>query len=231
MCTGSTLIMQKQNRIVLFDIDHTIFDTESYIQNLYKKLSDELGYEDLEEFKKIANALYANIRSRTKFLPPDFFLEEILKKAKNPTNIKKLNTLFWNKDLFESSIYPDVDDAFGYLTKNKFAIGIFSTGDHSHQSVKIESLINHLSKEHIYISEDKFKIIKTTLPSYKDYRAYLLDDLPEILHEAKEHNKNIFTVLIKRESNKRTRPYPDNFKPDAVIGNLDEFIDIIRSQN
>ena len=223
--------MNKPKKLVLFDIDHTIFDTESYIEKLYIKLSLELGFSDREEFRKVADALYDNIRKRTKFLPPDFFLNQLLKSTRTPTTIKKLNKLFWNKEIFEASIYEDVHSTIKYLVSNNYIIGIFSTGDYDHQKIKVESLKEHLTDDHIYISEDKFKIIKKTLPTYENYKTYILDDLPEILHEAKIHNQKIFTILIKRQNNKREIFTPDNFKPDAVISNLDEFIDIIRANN
>lgn len=221
--------MTNSRKLVLFDIDHTIFDTESYIENLYKKLALELGFEDVKEFNKITSNIYQNIRKRNKYLPPSIFLDNILPHAKKKTTLERLSKVFWEKKIFKASIYPDVKTAIKFLLKNKYLIGIFSTGDLEHQSVKIESLKAHLSEKHIHISKDKLKIIKTTLPAYKSYKTYLLDDLPEVLHEAKKHNEDLFTILIKRQNNTRKYLIPKNFKPNATIIDLNQFIDILKN--
>lgn len=220
--------MQIPKKIVLFDIDHTIFDTNKYLEKLYNNLAKELGYE-AAEFSLLGKNTYENIRKSVPYLSPDIFLENLLVHSKTSVDIKKLRSVFWKKEIYESSIYPDVKNIFDYLSKSNFLIGIFSTGDAKHQNIKIESLKKYLSENHIFISNDKIKIVKSTLLGFKDYSAFLIDDYPAILQEAQLHSDKIFTVLIKRENAFIRNPAPANFKPDATITNLSQLPDIIRT--
>lgn len=221
---------KKFNKIVLFDIDHTIFDTILYRNNLYKNLAIEIGV-DINEFSQTARLSYENLRKNTYYLDPTIFLKAILNQSEKSTDIKKLETVFWNKRLYESCIYPDVKKVFSYLAKNNIQIGIFSTGESTHQKIKIESLNEYLTENHIYISKDKFKIIKKTFAKYKNHQVYLVDDYPQILESTKSHHKNIFTVFIKRQKAHSNLVIPENFKPDASITNLNQLIDIIETNN
>ena len=221
---------KKFNKIVLFDIDHTIFDTILYRNNLYKNLAKEFNA-DVNEFSEIAQNEYIKLRKTTYYLDPDVFLNTILTHSEKKIDHQKLKVIFWDKKLYEKSIYPDVKNVFSYLAKNNIQIGIFSTGESTHQKIKIESLNEYLTENHIYISKDKFKIIKKTFAKYKNHQVYLVDDYPQILESTKFHHKNIFTVFIKRQKAHSNLVIPENFKPDASITNLNQLIDIIETNN
>ncbi|HVF69720.1 MAG TPA: HAD hydrolase-like protein [Xanthomonadales bacterium] len=222
--------MHKTKKVVLFDIDHTIFDTNQYRKNLYTNLAKEIGH-DVNEFQNIAQKIYDEIRKVSPYLTPEPFLKNILTLAKKPTDFKKINNVFWNRELYESCVYPDVKETFSYLVDRNIQIGIFSTGDLAHQKIKIGGLKEYLTENHIYISPDKFKTIKDTFIPNTKYRTYLVDDYPQILESAKSHNKNIFTVFIKRKKHHSSLVIPENFKPDATIVDLNQLIDIIRTDN
>ncbi len=230
MFTGWTLIMIKPKKIVLFDIDHTIFNTIKYRKNLYKNLAKMAG-SDVEEFSKTAEKEYAKLRKITYYLDPDIFLKTIVAHSEKPIDLKKIQAVFWDKLLYEECIYPDVKEAFDYLNKDNIMIGIFSTGDPAHQSIKIESLKEYLSENHIHISKDKLKVIKDTFGAYENHQIYLVDDYPQILENAKLHYKNIFTIFIKRKESYPGLVIPANFKPDAIIANIGQITDIIKSDN
>ncbi|HSW47667.1 MAG TPA: HAD family hydrolase [Candidatus Saccharimonadales bacterium] len=222
--------MTKPNKIVLFDIDNTIFNTVLYREKLFKNLANYLDY-DNNEFSQLAKEEYALLRKKVHYLDPDVFLNSIIIRSKKSTNLKKLQSIFWEKELYESCVYPDVKKTFSYLSKNDIQIGIFSTGHPTHQNTKIEGLRKYLSDNHIYISPNKIKIIKDTFSIYKNYRTYIIDDFPEILLEVKRHHKNVFTIFIKREESYYGLVIPTNFKPDATITNLDQLTAIIGVNN
>lgn len=224
--------MQNQNKIVLFDIDHTIFNATLYRDKLYKSLARELKY-GLDHFYEIGEKAYKKIRKTKHFLSPEDFLDTILPPHKTPADLERSKQIFWDEKLYESSIFPDVKKTFSYLAKANILIGIFSTGDLKHQKIKISSLKEYLAENHIYIAPDKLKIIKGTIDGYKKYKIYFVDDYPQILESAKIHNKNVFTVFIKRSESTSARGLviPDNFQPDATITNLSQLTDIIRTNN
>lgn len=222
------MTIKRHNKIVLFDIDHTVFDTNLYRKNLYKNLALEMGV-DPHKFSQTAQVAYQNLRKNTYYLDPAVFLNTILNKSENSTDLKKLESIFWENALYESCIYPDVKQTFKYLNSKNITVGIFSTGDLKHQKIKIDSLKEFLSDEHIHISPDKFKTIKDTINVYKNYQTFLVDDYPQILENAKLHHKNIFTVFIKRKIPHSGLVIPKNFKPDGTIKTLHELIDIIET--
>ena len=219
-----------QNKLVLFDIDHTIFNAALYRDNLYKNLATALKY-DLNHFYEVGEKAYKKIRKTKHYLSPNQLLETILPPHKTSADLEKSRQIFWEEKLYESSVYPDVKQTFKYLADKGIQIGIFSTGDLAQQTMKIQSLKEYLDENHIHIAPDKFKIIKGTLDVYKNYHIYLIDDYPQILEGAKAHNKNVFTILIKRKESASARGLiiPDNFRPDATITNLNQLTDIIRA--
>ncbi len=224
------MIKQKPNTIILFDIDHTIFNTHLYRKKLYENLAKEIGA-DVKYFTKTARSEYKKLRKTTYYLDPDVFLKTILAHFAKSTELKKLKSVFWDSKLYESCIYKDVKETFSLINQRGLNIGIFSTGDMDHQKIKIESLKEFLSDNHIYISKDKFKIIKDTFEIYKEHHAFLVDDFPQILESAEAYNKDIFTVFIKRKKSHPDLIIPDNFKPDATITNLKQLVDIIEANN
>lgn len=226
----STKTMKKPNKIVIFDIDHTIFNSTMYRSSLFANLAKGLGY-DIKKFSEKAHGAYKNMRKSHYFFTPDLLLKTILSPWKKPEDLVKAQSIFWEKLLYESCIYPEVKDVFTYLSENKIQIGIFSTGDLAHQKIKIESLKDYLDENHVHISPNKLTVIKDTFRTYKKYQTFLVDDYPQILETAKKHHKNIFTVFIRREESNLLLTIPDNFKPDATITDLHQLIDIIKANN
>jgi len=222
--------MQKYNKIVLFDIDHTLFNTELFRKTLYKDLANGLGLTDSEQLEVINNKYYETKNIFGYFKPEDF-LKAILKISKSNINLKNLRAIFHENRSYHSFIFPDVKKTFLDLDKKNVQIGIFSTGETAYQKIKIESLKNYLKENHVHIAPNKFKAIKDTFDIYKTYQTYLVDDFPQILEGAKNHNKNIFTIFIKRKESLPSIVIPDNFKPDATITSLNQLASIIKANN
>ncbi|HUQ84738.1 MAG TPA: HAD hydrolase-like protein [Candidatus Limnocylindrales bacterium] len=223
------MINQTPNKIILFDIDNTIFNTVLYREKLFNNLATQLDF-DSKIFSQIAKEEYALLRKKAHYLDPDSFLNSIIARSEKATNLEELQSVFWDKKLYESCVYPDVKKTFSYLIETDIQIGIFSTGHSTHQNTKIESLKEYLSDNHIYISPNKIKIIKDTFTVYLNKKTYIIDDFPDILHEVKKHHINVFTIWIKRSNTSYNSTIPKNFKPDATITDLYQLIDIIKNQ-
>lgn len=221
--------MQKPNKIVLFDIDHTLFNTEYYLENFFHIFAQHLGINDKDKFNKLVAEARIETRKKAGFFDPLTFIEFISKHAKKPVTLKGLEKIFFENKFFNESIYGDVHEALLGLSKYKnISMGIFSKGEDKHQKQKINVVAKYFHNDHIYISTDKLGIIKKTLNKYKNQQIFIIDDLPEVLEEAKKHHKNIFTVWIKRN---KDAEIPKNFKPDITIANFNQLTDIIRSNN
>lgn len=222
--------MQTKNKVVLLDIDHTIFNTELYRKKLYENLGMALGLMN-EDYFKILNDKYLETKKEFGYFKLDEFLKKIYLLSKRDTSIKMLQSIFEDKNLIDTSLFQDVKKVLMQLKSMNIQIGIFSTGELTFQTAKIEEIKKYLKRNHIYIVSDKFKIIKATLNGYNHYKTYLVDDYPQVLESAKIHNKNVFTVFMKRKESYPFRVIPKNFKPDATITNLSQLIYIIKTNN
>ncbi len=215
-------------KLALFDIDYTIFNTNLYRKKLFENLAHVLECQ-VDDFSEIGKNVYKKLRQTTPYLTPSLFLEAILDITNKPNKLKDAQTVFWDKGLYESCIYPDVKQTFSYLTDNNVQIGIFSTGNLEHQKIKVESLKEYLIDNHTYISLDKLEIIKNTFNASSSHQTFLIDDYPQVLENAKEHNNKVIIIYINREDGHPDTVLPNNFKPDATITNLELLIDIINS--
>jgi FMN phosphatase YigB (HAD superfamily) len=216
------------NKLVLFDIDHTLFNTELYRKQLYKNLADELKLNGKDHYE-IVDTKYKEIKNKYGYFRPDEFLKSLLNISTSNTDYKTLASVFHNKDLYRGALFPEVEKVLLQLKKMSIQIGIFSTGNNSYQKIKIKEIKKYLNENHIHIVTDKFKIIKTTLDTYNEFQAYLVDDYPQILIDAKAHNNNLFTIFINRKERYPGTVIPNDFKSDATITHLSQLIGIIRN--
>jgi len=198
--------------VVLFDIDHTLFNTASFVDKVYAKHADSL---DREKFNQILEEIRVN-------------RQEVLKDS-GSIKLRILNEL-WDNAGFKNDFY---EESFEVLEKiSKVAvIGILSQGEGKFQRKKIE-LVSHLfEEEHINITLDKYKSMPEVIEKYKSYKVIIIDDVQMFLYAAKKLNADVMTVWIKRdnyfEPNFINQKIIDSFIPDATITNLRQLVSIV----
>ncbi len=229
MSTDILSIMENSNTIVLFDIDHTLFDTASYQQACYQKIFSLINFSDKDAFFAACNVIYKEQRTHGSFFRKEF-IDSLCERLGLTADKEKLVEVFADESILDGSVYPDADEVITSLTDRKILIGIFSAGPHGLQRAKIKSLLNHFSEEHIYIHEiDKKQNIPLIVDTYKDYRVFAIDDLVDVLYSLKSESKNIMTILIKREDwHNRAKIAPSDFRSDFEIRSLKELDQIIK---
>ncbi len=182
-----------KGKVILFDIDGTLFDSSSFLKDFYKSLIDEfnISSDNLDAVKKI----YIKNKKENGYFLPSTFLKKI---ANRFTSIKLnlLNKTFWNVDLFEKNLYKD-SSIIKDLSRVA-VIGIFSKGDYDFQKQKISFIADLLDGENIYIFSNKIGRIDEVLENYLDYQIYMIDNQMDVLEKAKDLFPNISTVLIDR---------------------------------
>ena len=219
--------MQKP-KIVLFDIDYTVFNTNAFRNNLYDRLSKKLGYSDLVHFIDIAKKVGQETKDQIGYFKPQIFLKNLKEKSKKDVPMSELEDIFFDETLYIESLYEDARSVFQELVlKRNIQINIFSTGDKEFQMRKISILKEMLDEDKLHIFVDKLQRLKDVLMQYKDYHIYMIDDLPTVLKEAKHFNANITTIWINRDKKIQEKNFVKDFKVDHVIKNLEEIIPIV----
>jgi hypothetical protein len=206
-----------KQKLILFDIDGTLFDPKLFLESFYTRLSNQFNLtpERIDQIK----TYYQQTKVEYSYFNPGVFLKTISQNFPIITE-EKLNNIFWDQKMFTSSFYSDIDvlERLSKIAK----IGIFSKGDSKFQREKLVSIQEWLSEEHIHVFINKIDRISQVLAKYRDFKTYLVDDDPDVLFQAKEFNSLIFAIQIVRVENQ-----PKNDRIDRIIDSLYQLETII----
>ncbi|MBI5044703.1 MAG: HAD family hydrolase [Candidatus Levybacteria bacterium] len=218
--------MEKSKKIVFFDIDYTLFDTDAYRRILYPRLAHELGIDE-ELLKIFRREFEPEMKKKFGHFSPTFFLQKILPLAKKNTSLEALEQIFWDKAIYASVLDSKGKELFEQLTNKNVTIGLLSTGDTKHQLAKIDSLLTFLPSDHHHIFSNKIESLETVLEKYHEFKIYIIDDLPEVLHAVKQLNPNVITIFKKTNKVFESTNTIQNFNPDFEIDDLMEILEIV----
>jgi FMN phosphatase YigB (HAD superfamily) len=211
---------------ILFDIDHTLFDSDKYKEICFSVLGERLKQKDAEVFMALAQQEYKKIRLRGTFKPREF-VNQIITQLGISGDSDDLSEIFFNEKYIDEACYPDVSEVVGLLSKNPLTtLGILSFGPDALQRKKIQSIIHMLHSDAIYINEvDKLEDIPTLLRKHAGEQMYIIDDVLNVLQRFKSLDPSVVTVLIQRDHNKK-KEVPE-YTADFTINNLSELLPII----
>ncbi|MBT6401416.1 HAD family hydrolase [candidate division WWE3 bacterium] len=138
-------------KTLLFDIDHTLLNTTSMVQNLINMVVQEtnLSLDDVENYH---SQYVAKLPQVTRY----DFIEFV---STLPVSVKareKIKSRYLNdSDIYTK--YPDVDKILGALHKKGYRIGVFSEGTPRFQENKLKNLqiSSFLDTNLIFISQSK----------------------------------------------------------------------------
>lgn len=217
----------RKNKIILFDIDYTLFDADKFRVKMFEviKKNSRIGINNIDE---ILRNSYIASRKETGYFKLKAFLEDLATKLGRafPDSLEKA---ILKEDIFTGNLYKGAKNVLHSLSKNKqLIIGIFSGGDDAFQRKKIEEIKDFFYKEHTHIiTVKKNKQLPSIIKKYKRHNLYIVDDNLEILHAAKSLNKNVFTVWIKRRRYDKIQREIPGFTPDATIENLKQVVKLV----
>jgi len=222
---------EMKNKVVLFDIDYTLFNAKAYREAFTDTIQQEIGFLDRKVFLEKAEEAYAECRGETGLFDPKLFLDLLSQKLHETLDIDALEKVIVNERIFNDSLYEDTLEVIQTLSKEKdIILGIFSAGFIRVQRPKIKLLEPFLHKEHIHIFEfRKGSALPQLLQQYHGEKLYLIDDIAEILYKAKQIDDNITTILIQRPNHpQRFRQVHPGFRPDIIIHTLREAVVVIK---
>ena len=172
-------------KIILFDIDRTLLDTEKFTNKIHELNISTLQL-SLEAYQDKLSKYINTIPSRYHF----DYLDLVAKIAPTQDLEKKLLHQFnTQKSLYPS--FPEIHETLTALSNLDYTIGIYSEGSprFQHQKLKMLNISNFIDPKHIYITQDKRtpNYIKS-IPS-----SYIVDDNPDVINilQAHDHIKPI----------------------------------------
>ena len=180
-------------KVLLFDIDKTLFDRESYLNDFWSILVSEFEFTKDE----LANVmkLYEDIKKENNYFAVNEFVEKIYKYY--PKTDKNLDYYFENENIARY-VFHDTKVLFEI---KDFEIGIFSKGDKDFQKIKIDKFKKIFDKNLFYIYRNKIKNIPEIIKNHKNDLLFVVDDDVDALKSFKSFKKDVKTILIDRDNN------------------------------
>lgn len=136
-------------KIILFDIDRTLFDVDSFEEMVYQKIGEATGLK-----KEMINNMRIEFRSKLAGYNVNDLIDYITQKSN--TNLDFLKESLENKNTYGKYIFSEVKNVLNNLSgKNK--LGLFSNGNYNYQTKKISSIINFFEKDLFFITDGKLE--------------------------------------------------------------------------
>ncbi len=172
------------SKLILFDIDYTLFDAQKYRVLRNQNISKHFNL-DLEQVKIAGDDYAESIGHRLNFTASghaDYLGERF---GIHGTEI--LNFVFSEPSHFKEALYPDVIPAFKDLKQRGLILGIFSEGHIENQQNKLKhtGVLEFLDSSQIYLFERKMRPENLAqIPK----EALIVDDNQEIVSELSDLN-------------------------------------------
>jgi FMN phosphatase YigB (HAD superfamily) len=138
--------------------------------------------------------------------------------------------LFKQSGLSEFKVYGEVMQTLEELC-NKVILGIFSKGAEQFQKDKLKKteMMKFFKEENVHVFEDKNINLTQVLNKYSGSKIFLVDDILEVLQNAKKNSEKIFTIWMKRGRYAENQKPTPGFCPDCEVANLAEVVTIVKS--
>ncbi|MDP2649290.1 MAG: HAD family hydrolase [bacterium] len=216
-------------KIVLFDIDYTLYDVSHFDKNFYKKLEKIVNIDE-DIIRKKSIEFIKQVIEEENYLNIDKYLNLLLEFFGEHKKKKDVKKILYNELFFKNGFYQEVEKTLNYLKKIA-KIGIFSQGDEEFQWAKIDQsgLKHFFDKNIIYIKHNKIQFTSFLKKKHANDEIFLVDDNPNVIFRVKDKMPYIFTIWIRRGKFAEMHKDIENFKPDAIIKNLTETIDIVKN--
>lgn len=211
--------MSEQKKLILFDIDHTLFDTRIYLTLCLERLRSMMSFSDALEFNTLSKEVYKAQRAQSSFMP-DEFVQTLSARLGYKGEVGELGEIFFDGNSMRQSIYPDVEEELQRLSQlPDIQLGIFSHGQDKLQRAKIASVLTFFRDDSIYIDEvDKLKQIPEAIKKHSGDRVYIIDDLTDVLSGFKALDPSVITILSRRQDwIQKSEPKDPHFEPDFTI--------------
>ena len=120
--------MSDQKKLILFDIDHTLFNTRLYQSLCYLKIFELSGLHDSESFLKACDEIYKELRRNGPFTLTQF-IDRLFGQFTISVDKKEIEKIFADENIIEQALYDDAEKVLQlFSTKENTQLGIFQQG-------------------------------------------------------------------------------------------------------
>ncbi|HSW88887.1 MAG TPA: hypothetical protein VLG12_07025 [Candidatus Saccharimonadales bacterium] len=216
-------------KIILFDIDHTMFDASLYRTLMFDLIADYLAFEDRGKLQQTLEEIYVSHRQRIGYFDLEILLEELVQQLAIEADTRAVfEAVLEDKASYERAIFDETVAVLEEIGHHKdIILGVFSGGREEHQFRKIQNFIHLFDKEHIHILKMKERDLPEIMQKYTKDTLYLVDDILQILYNAKKSHGNITTIWMKRGTIAARQDQIPGFTPDFTVTNLKEVVPIV----
>lgn len=217
-------------KLVMLDIDNTLFDSGSYRNKFFKDIALLLKREkNIDEGKQLCSDIYDQLRMQLGFFSPHKFVDAVINEAAiNPKFKEEITEAIFSRKSLKNNMHGEVQETL--LALGKLAeLGIFSQGDLLLQKAKLEEIKYLLTIDHVHIVENKIKVFEKIFGTYNGYKIFFIDDALPILWEVKKLYGQVFAIWIKRGRWAERQKDISGFHPDGTIFKLSEAVAIVKS--
>lgn len=224
--------MKFSKKIVLFDIDSTLFDAKKFREKILSNTIRAIGYKASKSIEKKLLDLYIASRRLNGFFNQKLFIKDVISKFNINSTSTALAKAIFNDSVFSGNLYIETKQVLESLSKDKLlSLGIFSRGYPNFQIKKIKEVRYFLQKEHVHIFLFKDRELPKVVKKYKECKLYIIDDSLNTLYKAKSLNKNIFAIWIKRGDRALKQKPILGFAPDVTIINLRDVAKLVSDRS
>lgn len=207
-------------KLVLLDIDGTLFDYEGYKDFIIQKLSEILEIDTFES-ERIYRKSIDETRSRHGSFLPERFLETVVKNSESSLDKTHFYDKIFNEQIIESYLFPDVSHFLEQISASA-GLGVLSKGFPNYQGLKVKAFRKLLRDDKVYIFPNKKDEASRVTSENKDFKVYFIDNDPETLEVYKNADPSWTTILIERYG-ELSYNYVSDFRTKSLL----EAIEII----
>lgn len=217
-----------KKKLILFDIDYTLYDTAHYKNTLFKHMAKKLKYPDMQSFIRGAHKVYNAMRKNGQ-INLDFFTQELIRKFDLTVDQDFLIECMFSNEVLSTSLYDEANQVIPLIhAKKDYILGVFSAGVTQHQHAKIGKIKEYFDWDYVHVFPvDKKLQLPKVLKKYSSFEMYIVDDLLDVLYTAKQVNPKITTIWSKRGFHKDDTDLLSIGTPDYIIEDLRELLDIL----
>ncbi len=222
--------LPQKKKLILLDIDNTVFDSGAYRVTLFERICEELGHnEKKEDFVRSCHELADTMVRGTGMFDTEKFVDTILEKFHVSVD-KRADIVahLYKPEYTKLHVHAEVMDVLDRLSQLG-ELGILSQGEDRFQRTKLVSFLRYLSSEHIHIHLDKRSQMESIFERYLDYDVYYVDDMLIMLAAAKKADAKVRTIWIKRGRYAHAQPELEGFLPDATVLDMSEAEEAIKN--
>lgn len=215
-------------KLVLLDLDNTLFDSASYRKKIFTKIALLLDKNNVQVTEKKCEEIYDDLRLKSGIFSPYAYIEELVNRYHAGKKTKKeITDIVFSQETLRNNLYSEVIDSLKEISRHS-VLGIFSQGIQKIQHAKLFEIKHFFHKDHIHIVENKEKLLESVFGKYKNYKILVVDDALQVLYALKQAYPSVFVIWMRRGRYAEKQKDIKGFIPDAIVEDMNQAVRVIK---